>query len=71
MVRPEIGESAGPVSFLHWTDEAETLARQRLDQALFLAAIADCGSSRIHAGRQRGIGDDASIPNRLYQIFLR
>ena len=43
----------------------ETLARQRLDQALFLAGVADRASSNVEAGGHRRVGDDAPVPMGL------
>ena len=39
----------------HGAHETKTLARQRLDQPLFLAGVADGGAGRIQAGRQRRV----------------
>jgi hypothetical protein len=47
--------SCGRRPFLHYANEAEALARQRLDQVLLLAGVADCVTRGIQTGRQRGI----------------
>ena len=47
--------SCGRLLFLHCANEAEALARQCLDQALFVTVVTDCGPSGIQAGRQRGL----------------
>jgi hypothetical protein len=53
---------AGPRHYPHRTHEAEALARQCLDEALFLAVIADRAAGCIEAGRQRRVGNDAALP---------
>jgi hypothetical protein len=47
--------NCGPLRFVHHAYETETFARQRFDQALFLAGIADRAPGVIQAGRQRRI----------------
>jgi hypothetical protein len=54
----------------HRTHEAKTFARQRLDQALGLAAIANRVPGGIDAARQRRIRDDPSVPNCINEIVL-
>src|SRR5262249_33657439 len=56
--------------FLHRANEAEALARQGLYEALLLSAVADGTSRDIQPGRQRGIGYDTSIPDRIDQLIL-
>ena len=56
--------------FPHRTNEAEPFARQRFDQALFLAGIADRIPSGVQAGRQRSIRDDASLPNGADEVVF-
>jgi hypothetical protein len=55
---------------LHRAYEAETLSRERFDQTLLLPRIADCVSGSVEASRQRPIGHDASIPDRVDKIVL-
>ena len=45
--------SLGPSSFLHRSDKADAFARQRADQPLLVAVVADRGAYRIDAGRKR------------------
>src|SRR5690349_8456194 len=54
----------------HRTNEAKTSTRQRFDQALLLAGIADSIPGGVQAGRQCGIGDDASVPNGTDEVVL-
>jgi hypothetical protein len=49
--------------FRHLSDEAEALARQCFDEAMFLARISDRAPGYIQAGRHRRIGDAAPVPN--------
>src|SRR5262249_30028298 len=49
--------------FPHRAHEAETLARQRLDQPLGLAAVADGVSCNIAAGCEGGVENDAPAPD--------
>ena len=48
----------------------ESLARHGLDDTLLLAAIADRLSRRADAGRDRGIGHDAAIPDRGDELVV-
>ena len=43
---------------------------KRVYEALLLSAVADGASRDIQPGRQRGIGYDASIPDRIDQLIL-
>jgi hypothetical protein len=56
--------------FPHLSDETEALARQCLDEALFLAGIADCAAGDIQAGRQRPVGDDTAVPNGVDEVVF-
>jgi hypothetical protein len=56
--------------FPHWPYETETLPRQRLDEALLLAGIADHVPGGIQAGRQRGIGYDTSVPDGVNKVVF-
>src|SRR5229473_4547520 len=60
----------GPLRFPHLSDETKTLARQCLDEALFLAGIADRTAGDIQTGRQRRIGHDTSIPDDVDEIVF-
>ncbi len=60
----------GPLRLPHLSDEAEALARQCFDQALFLAGIADRALGNIKAGRQRRIGHAAPIPDGVDEVIL-
>ncbi len=46
----------------HLANEAEALARQRLDQPLRFARVADCTAGDFQASRQCGIRNNAAIP---------
>ena len=63
------GDNWGPLSHPHSTNEAEAGARQGPDQPL-LAGIANCATSRVQSGRQRGIRDDAPFPNDIDKLVL-
>ena len=52
------------------TRPTEALARQCLDEALFLAGVADRTPGDIQAGRQRRIGDDTPVPNGVDEVVL-
>src|SRR5262249_26958737 len=56
--------------FLHQADEANAFARQRLDQTLFLAGIADRASRNIQPRRQCRIGNGPPLPDGGNQIVL-
>ena len=62
--------ACGPLRFPHWSDETEALARQGLDEALFLAGIADRTPGDIQAGRQRRIGYDTPVPDGVDEVVL-
>jgi hypothetical protein len=51
-------------------NEADALARQRLDEPLILAVIANRGASGMDMGVQRGLGDDAALPDGPDEIVL-
>ena len=51
-------------------DEAQTFARDRADQPLFFAAVADRLARRIDAAGQRRIRHDAAAPDRCDEIVL-
>ena len=59
-----------PIQFLYQSDEPEALARQRLDETLFLAGIADHASSDIQAGCEGRIRHDTPIPNGIDEVVL-
>ena len=50
--------------------EANTLAGQRLDQPLFLAAVADRLAGAVQSRRQRRFRNDASAPDGGHEIVL-
>ena len=52
----------------HLTHEANALARQRPDQALLRAVVADCGARRIQAAAEGRLGDDATVPHGFQQV---
>jgi hypothetical protein len=58
------------IQFLYQSDEPEALARQRLDETLFLAGIADHASSDIQAGCEGRIRHDTPIPNGIDEVVL-
>ena len=64
------GLACGPLRFPNRTDETKALARQRLDQALFLTGIADCSPGGIQARCQRRVGYAAPIPNGFDEVVL-
>lgn len=37
---------------------------------LFLTSVADCAPSGVHAGRQRGVGNDTSVPNGVDKVVF-
>jgi hypothetical protein len=51
-------------------DKSEAPARDCLDQALGLAAIADSGAYRVDPRAQRRLGNNTSMPHRREQIVL-
>ena len=67
---PSIHRAAGPLLFLHPTHEPESLARQRFDEALPFAAVADRTPHRFEAGCQRRIRNDAPLPDRRDEIVF-
>ena len=67
---PAAVADSGLSSFLYQSDEPEALARQRLDQTLFLAGIADRASSDIQAGREGRIGHNTPVPNGIDEVVL-
>jgi hypothetical protein len=56
--------------FLDCSDETEALARQCLDEALFLAGIADRNPGGIQAGCQSRVGYAAPIPNGFDEVVF-
>src|SRR5467141_957144 len=60
----------GTLRFPHLSDETEALARQRLDEALFLARSAIGDSGDIQTGRQRPVGDDTAVPNGVDEVVF-
>jgi len=64
------GFSSLSVTAAYRTDKSETLAWQRLDQALFLAGVANCTPGDIQAGRQRCIRHAAPIPNGIDEVVF-
>jgi len=56
--------------FAHGSHEADSLSRQRLDQALAVTAVADGAAGHVDAGEQRRVRDDASIPDVRNQVIL-
>ena len=76
-VRAGLGGSIGlsaaarcPLCFPHWSDETEALARQCLDQALFLTGIADRSPGGVQARRKRRIGHDTAVPNGVDKVVF-
>ena len=51
-------------------DETDAFARQRLDQPLPFAGVADRAARRVDPIEQRGLRDDAPAPDRGQQIIL-
>ena len=64
------GQRRRPACLPHFADEAESLARQRADEALVLAAVADGGPGRVDAGREHQFRDDPATPDSREQIIL-
>jgi hypothetical protein len=62
-------QACGLALFAHGTHETEAPARQRLDQALLLAAVADRASNDV-AGGHRRVGDDAAVPDGGDEVVL-
>jgi hypothetical protein len=52
------------------TNKPETLARQRLYQALGLAVVSDRDTDRIDAGRECRVRNGAASPNGRYKFVL-
>ena len=51
-------------------DKTETFARERADQALLLAAVADGVADGIDVGGERRLGNDPSVPDRPIRSSL-
>src|ERR1700752_1622134 len=51
-------------------DEPEALARDRADQPLLLAAIAERAARRVDTAGQGRFRDDTSVPDRVEQVIL-
>src|SRR4029079_14720658 len=56
--------------FPHNSNEADALARQRLNQALRLATVADRSPCRVDTCRQCGLRDDAAMPDGGDEVLL-
>jgi hypothetical protein len=50
--------------------EAIAFARRRADQPLMRTAVAESVTDRIDPGRDRAIGHDAALPDRLDQVVI-
>ena len=61
---------AGGLVLTDFGDEPQTLARQRLDQSLLAAGVADGAAGRIDPVEQRGLRDDATVPDRGHQLIF-
>jgi hypothetical protein len=59
-----------PFVFPDLAHETETLARRRFDQALLFAGITNRAPGGVQAGGQRGIRDDASVPDGANEVVL-
>ncbi len=59
-----------PCLFPHQPDKADALARQRADQPLLVAIIADRGPRRVDAGRKCKFRHNASAPDGPEDIVL-
>ena len=57
--------TAAGIGHRHRRAEAEAAAAHGLDEGLRLAAVAERPARRLDRGRQRRLGDDASVPDRL------
>ena len=62
--------ACGPLRFPHCSDETEAFARQCLDEALFLAGIADHTPGDIQTRRKRRIGHDTPVPNGVDEVVF-
>src|SRR5207247_2274593 len=51
-------------------DEADALARNRADEALLLAAVADRLARRVDSAGERRVRDDASAPHPRDEVVL-
>ncbi len=56
--------------FPHITDEPEALPRDRSEQVLLLAAVADCLADRVDMTGQGRFGNDPAAPHRIQQAIL-
>src|SRR4029079_8846556 len=60
---------AATLELAHTCDEADASARERLDQSLFLAAVADfCAHGADPAAKGR-VGDDPSLPHSSNELI--
>src|SRR5581483_8881423 len=57
-----------PCFLPRFADEPDTAARQGLDQALLVPAVANGTSNGIDAGAECGFGHDSATPNRFDQL---
>src|SRR5690606_7643887 len=62
--------SRPPLAFADCADEANALAGDSTDKALFLAAITDRLTSRSNPAGEGGVRNDASAPHVLDQVIL-
>jgi hypothetical protein len=56
--------------FVHCADKADSFAGKGLDEALLVAAVADCDPQCINARAEGRFRNDASVPDRCDQIVL-
>src|SRR5262249_30178232 len=61
------GSRCGAVN-LHVADETKPSPVQRANQALVVAAVAECAACRADAGAERRVRDDAALPDRVDQL---
>lgn len=54
----------------HFADEPDTLARQRTDQPLRLAIVADRRLCRVDAAEKCGVRDRAAAPDGVEQLVV-
>ena len=67
----QIGQRKGALSLLaHLAHETQALARQRLDQVLAIAGVADRLAGGIDAVEQRRFRDGPPLPDRVQKIVL-
>jgi hypothetical protein len=62
--------SRAPNLIAYSAHETNALSWKCLDKTLLLAGVADRASDGVQPGRQRRIGHDPAIPDRVYEIVL-